>query len=58
MAKLIDYFELHIEDSGIQLTVWADQLLYNLSLIKLCLACVKQNAAVKTGIDACSLLAK
>ena len=55
---MIDYFELHTEDSGIQLTVWADQLLYSLSLIKLCLACVKQNAAVKTGINACSLLAK
>ena len=55
---MVDYFELHTEDSGIQLTVWADQLLYSLSLIKLCLACVKQNAAVKTGINACSLLAK
>ena len=41
----------------------ADQLLLNLSLIKLCLACVKQNTAVKTAwlllaIDAFSLLAK
>ena len=40
------------------LTASADQLLYNLSLIKLCSACVKQNTAVKTASDACSLLAK
>ena len=36
----------------------ANQLLYNLGLIKLCLACVKQNTAVKTASDACPLLAK
>ena len=36
----------------------ADQLLYILSLIKLCSACVKQNTAVKTALDACSLLTK
>ena len=30
----------------------------NSSLIKLCLAHVKQNTTVKTAIDACSLLAK
>ena len=30
----------------------------NSSLIKLCSARVKQNTAVKTAIDACSLLAK
>ena len=40
------------------LTACADQLLYNLSLIKSCLACVKQNTAVKAAIDACSLLGK
>ena len=39
-------------------TACADQLLYNLSLIKLCSACVKQNTAVKTALDACSLLTK
>ena len=36
----------------------ADQLSYNLSLIKLCSAFVKQNTAVKTAIDAFSLLTK
>ena len=39
-------------------TACADQLLYSLSLIKWCSACVKQNTAVKTAIDACSLLGK
>ena len=39
-------------------TACVDQLLNNLSLFKLVLACVKQNTAVKTVIDACSLLAK
>ena len=38
------------------LTARSDQLLYNLSLIKLCSACVKQNTAVKTAIDVFSLL--
>ena len=36
----------------------ADQLLYNLSLIRLCSECVKQNKAVKTASNACSFLAK
>ena len=39
-------------------TTCADQLLCCLSLIKWCSAFVKQNAAVKTAIDAFSLLAK
>ena len=39
-------------------TACADQLLYSLNLIKRCWACVKQNTAVKTAIDVCSLLAK
>ena len=39
-------------------TAFTDQLLYNLSLIRLYLACVEQNTAIKTVIDACSLLAK
>ena len=44
--------------SEIWLTVCADQVLYNLGLIKLCFGCAKQNAAVKAASDACSLLAK
>ena len=44
--------------SEILLTPCDDQFLYNLSLIKLCLACAKQNAAVNTASDARSLLAK
>ena len=55
---MIGFFEFHIGHSDILLTACADQLLYNLSLIKSCLACVKQNTAVKTAIDACSLLGK
>ena len=57
MRNLIDLLEFHIALSGILLTACTNQLLYNLSLIKLCLAYVKQNAAVKTASDACSLLA-
>ena len=41
--------------SEIMLTACTDQLTYNLSLMKLYLACVKQNAVVKTASDACSL---
>ena len=48
-------FTVHAE---ILLRACADQLLYNLSLIRLCSACVKQNKAVKTASNACSLLAK
>ena len=40
------------------LTVCTNQLLYNLSLIKLYSACVKQNTAAKTASDACALLSK
>ena len=53
---MIDFFEFHISHSEKLLTACSDQLLYNLSLIKLCSACVKQNTAVKTAIDVCSLL--
>ena len=55
---MIGFFEFHIAHSEILLTACGDQLLYNLSLIKWCLACVKQNTTVKTAIHACSLLAK
>ena len=55
---LIGFFEFHIALSEILLTAFADQLLYNLSLIKLYSACVKQNTAVTTASDACSLLSK
>ena len=39
-------------------TACADQISYNLSLIKWCSAFVRQNTAVNTVIDASSLLAK
>ena len=39
-------------------TACAGQLLYNLSLIKLCSACTKQNETVKATSDTCSFLAK
>ena len=61
MSRFIGFFEFHIAHSEILLTAFADQLLYNLynlSLNKLSSACVKQNIAVKTAVDACSLLAK
>ena len=47
--------EFHITHNSS--TACADQLLYNLSLIKR-LACAKQNATVKTTSHASSLLAK
>ena len=50
-------FEFHIALSEILLTACADQLLYNLSLIKLCSTCAKQNTSVNAS-DAYSLLAK
>ena len=53
MRNLIGLSEFNITHSEILLTACADQLLYNLSLIKLCLAC-----AIKDTSDACSLLAK
>ena len=34
---MIAFFEFYLAHSEILLTAWADQLLYNLSLIKLCL---------------------
>ena len=55
---MIGFFEFHTAHSEVLLTACADQLLYNLSLIKSCSACVKQNTTVKTAGDACSLLAK
>ena len=58
MSNLIGLLEFHIKLSEILLTACAGQLLYTLSLIKLYSACAKQNAAVKTASDACSLLAK
>ena len=48
--------EFHIALSEI-LTAGAHQLIYNISLIILCSACAKQNAAVNAS-DAYSLLAK
>ena len=42
---MIRFFEFHIAHE-ILLTACGDQLLYNLSLIKWCLACVKQSTAV------------
>ena len=45
-------FPSHVFNSA--LTDW----LIFLSLMKLCLACVKQNTTIKTTRDACSLLAK
>ena len=56
-TSLIDLLEFDIALSEILLTACTDQLLYNLNLVKLCLACAKQNAAIKTASDACSMLA-
>ena len=50
MRNFIGLPEFHI-------TLSPDQLLYTLSLIKLCSACAKQNAVVNAS-DACLLLAK
>ena len=50
---MIGFFEFHIAHSETLLTVHADQLLYNLGLVKLCSACVKQNTTVKTASNAC-----
>ena len=55
---MIGLLEFQIAHSEILLTACADQLLYNLSLIKLCSTCAKQIASAKTSSDACSLLAK
>ena len=45
MSNLIGLLEFQIAISEILLTACADQLLYNLDLIKLCSAFAKQNAA-------------
>ena len=58
VSNLIGLLECHIKLSEILLTACADELLYNLSLIKLYSACAKQNAGVKTANDVCSLLSK
>ena len=55
---MIGLLEFQKALSEIFLAACADQLLYNLSLIKLSSKCAEQNAAVKTASDACSLLAK
>ena len=57
MRSLIGLLEFHIALSEILLTSSADQLLYNLSLIKLCSAYGKQNTAVNTS-NASSILSK
>ena len=57
MSNLIDLPQFHIALSKILLTVCANQLMYNLSLTKLCSVCAKQKATVNAS-DACSLLAK
>ena len=49
--NLIGLLKFHIAQSQILLTACADQLLYNLSLIKLC-------CPIKNTGDACTLLAK
>ena len=55
--NLIGLLEFHIAHSEIQLTVCADQSLFNLSLIKLCSAFAKQSTSV-TARDACPSLGK
>ena len=49
LANWISFLELHMALCEIFLTAYRDQLSYNLSLIKLCSACVKQKVAVKTA---------
>ena len=57
MCNLIGFFKFHTALSKILLTACSDQLIYNLSLIKSCSTCAKQNAA-ENASDACSLIAK
>ena len=57
MRNLICLLEFYIALSEILLTAGPDQLFYNLSLIKLCSACAKQNAAANAS-DASLLLTK
>ena len=54
---MISLLEFHIALSDILLSADSDQLICNLSLIKSCLTCAKQNAAGNAS-NACSLLAK
>ena len=58
MSKFDWFLWTSLAHAKILLTACADQLLYKLSLTELCSASVKQNAAVKTASDSCSLLAK
>ena len=55
---MIGLLEFHLAHSEMLLTASTNQLLYDLSLIELCSPCAKENAALKTANDACSLLAK
>ena len=54
---MISLLEFHIALWKILSTGYADKVIYNLSLIKLCSTCAKQKATVKAS-DGCSLLAK
>ena len=54
---MIGFFQFYRALSQILLIACADQLLFNSSLTKLCSACIKQNAKVKTVRDTFSLLA-
>ena len=53
---MIGLLEFHATLSEILLTACADQLLNNWNLIKFCLTCAEQNAAVRIASDACSML--
>ena len=57
MRNVIGLLEFDIALSKILLRACADQLLYNLSLSKLCSASATQNVAINAS-SACSLLAK
>ena len=56
--NVIGLFDFYIAYSEILFTACADYLFNNSSLIKLCLSFAKQNAAVETASDDCSLFAK
>ena len=57
VSKFDWFLWIHVAHSENLLTACANQLIYNLSLIKLCSACVKQSTAVNIAINACLLLA-
>ena len=57
VSNLTGLLEIHIAVSEVVLTTCTNQLIYNLKVIELCLACTKQNVAVNAS-NACSLLAK